>query len=169
MPQDPDLIRVSREEQRSEGWRPLACSPFGYSLWLWPSPLGKKGDHPVTLCFSGPDALTLLEGKENQASHSSHHPSLQEALPDVSLLYGSNSFPQTPMRTSLAAGGMTACYITGAFDQDSEDISQVSAFLGIILVTLDKSCDFSESPFLHPSHRANDDRSSTAVLARFLH
>lgn len=64
---------------------------------------------------------------------------------------------------------MTACYITGAFDQDSEDISQVSAFLCVIPVTLDKSYDFSESPFLHPSHKANDDRGNMAVLARFLH
>lgn len=64
---------------------------------------------------------------------------------------------------------MTAYYITGAFDQDSEDISQVSAFLCIIPVTLDKSRDFSASPLLHPSKEANDDRGSMAVLAQFLH
>lgn len=64
---------------------------------------------------------------------------------------------------------MTVCYLIGAFDQDSEDISQVSAFLCVVLVTLDKLYDFSSSPFLHPSCKANDDRGNVAVLAQFPH
>lgn len=64
---------------------------------------------------------------------------------------------------------MTVCYLIGAFDQDSEDISQVSAFLCVVPVTLDKLYDFSASPFLHPSRKANDDRGNVAVLAQFPH
>lgn len=84
MPQDPDLIRASWEEQRSgvetSSQQPLQMQPSDVAV-----PSREEG-RSLSDSSSGPAAFTLVEGKESQAVHCSHHPPW-ESLPDIALLY----------------------------------------------------------------------------------
>lgn len=85
MPQDPDLIRASWEEQRSgvetSSQQPLQMQPADVAV-----PSREEG-RSLRDSSSSPAAFTLVEGKESQAVHCSRHPSPWEALPDIALLY----------------------------------------------------------------------------------